>query len=77
MSPPLVPRLNQEIHFVLCAFGKHGQAYVETDPGQADRQTVIRNFIAGEFDHPISVLQSGRGLGSRRFRKYRTRDYAG
>jgi hypothetical protein len=22
---------------VLCAFGKHGQAYVETDPGQADR----------------------------------------
>jgi hypothetical protein len=63
MSPPLVPRLNQEIHFVLCAFGKHGQAYVETDPGQTDRQTVIRNFIAGEFDHPISVLACNQAEG--------------
>jgi hypothetical protein len=56
MSPPLVPQVNHQIHFVLCAFGRHGHAYVETDPGQADRQTVVRNFIAGEYDHPISVM---------------------
>ena len=47
MSPPLVPQVNQELHFVLCDFGKHGQAYVETEPGQADRDTIVRNLIAG------------------------------
>jgi hypothetical protein len=56
MSPPLVPQVNQEVYFVLCDFDQHGQAYVETDPSQADRQTVIRNLIAGEYDRPISVI---------------------
>ena len=56
MSPPLVPQVNQELHFVLCDFGKHGQAYVETEPGQADRDTIVRNFIGGEYDRPISVI---------------------
>ena len=35
---------------MLCDFGKHGQAYLEIDPGQADRETIVRNFIAGEYD---------------------------
>ena len=26
----------QDLHFVLCDFGRSGQAYVETDPSQAD-----------------------------------------
>jgi hypothetical protein len=33
-----------------------GQAYVETDPLEADRASIIRNFIAGEYDRPIGVL---------------------
>jgi hypothetical protein len=49
MSPPLVPQGNHDLYFVLCDFGKYGQAYVETDPGQADRETILRNFIAGEY----------------------------
>jgi hypothetical protein len=35
MSPvSFVPE--EDLHFVLCDFGRSGQAYVETDPSQAD-----------------------------------------
>jgi hypothetical protein len=76
MSPPLVPQVNHELHFVLCDFGKHGQAYVETDPGLADRRAVIHNFIAGEYNQRHGV-QSCRGMGSRCFGINRSRDCKG
>ena len=40
--PSLVPesRRDADLHFVLCDFGKLGQAYVETDPNEADRDTI-------------------------------------
>jgi hypothetical protein len=56
MSPSLVPSLGHDLHFVLCDFGKHGQAFVETDPVHADRNTVICNLIAGEYERPLSVI---------------------
>jgi hypothetical protein len=43
MSPvSLVPE--QDLHFVLCDFGRSGQAYVETDPTEA------------QYDRPVRVL---------------------
>ena len=54
--PSLVPSLGQDLHFVLCDFGKNGHAFVETDPAHADRNTVIRNLIAGEYERPLSVI---------------------
>jgi hypothetical protein len=56
MSPPLVPSLGDDLHFVLCDFGKNGRAFVETDPDRADRNTVICSLIAGEYDRPLSVI---------------------
>jgi hypothetical protein len=56
MSPPLVPSLDHDLHFVLCDFGKRGQAFVETDPVHADRNTIICNLIAGEYERPLSVV---------------------
>jgi hypothetical protein len=56
MSPPLVPSLGHDLHFVLCDFGKNGQAFVEADPAQADLSTIIRNLIAGEYERPLSVI---------------------
>jgi hypothetical protein len=56
MSPPLVPLLGHDLHFVLCDFGKNGQAFAETDPALADRNTIIRNLIAGEYERPLSVI---------------------
>ena len=56
MSPPLVPSLDDDLHFVLCDFGRNGHAFVEMDPAHADRNTIIRNLIAGEYERPLSVV---------------------
>src|ERR1700720_4529176 len=56
MFPPLVPALDLELHFVLCDFGALGIAYVETVPTEVDRDTIIRNMMSGEYDHPLHVI---------------------
>jgi hypothetical protein len=42
-SPPLAPRdrQSQATYIVLDDFGRAGQAYRETDPDSADRETLI------------------------------------
>jgi hypothetical protein len=46
----------QDLHFVLCDYGRCGQAYVETDPTEADASTIVRNFLRGQYDRPLRVL---------------------
>jgi hypothetical protein len=31
-------------------------AYVETDPAEADRETIIRNFLSGQYATPLRVM---------------------
>jgi hypothetical protein len=50
----LVPE--QDLHFVLCDFGRSGQSYVETDPTEADASTIVRNLLQGQYDRPVRVL---------------------
>jgi hypothetical protein len=45
-----------DLHFVLCDFGRSGQAYVETDPTEADASTIVRNLLQGQYDRPVRVL---------------------
>jgi hypothetical protein len=47
---------DQDLHFVLCDFGRYGRAYVETDPAQADASTIIRKLLQGQYGRPLSVL---------------------
>jgi hypothetical protein len=55
MSPAsLAPE--QDLHFVLCDYGRFGHAYVETDPTQADASTIVRNLLDGQYDRPVRVL---------------------
>jgi hypothetical protein len=37
-------------------FGRSGQAYVETDPTQADASTIVRNLLDGQYNRPVRVL---------------------
>src|SRR5262245_27903806 len=54
MSPaPLAPE--QDLHFVLCDFGRSGQAYIETDM-EADAAIIVRNLLRGQYDQPVRVL---------------------
>jgi hypothetical protein len=56
MSPSLVPSSDHDVHFVLCDFGKYGRFYIETDPREADRDTIVRNMIDGQYDRPLRVI---------------------
>src|SRR5262249_62197010 len=46
----------QDLHFVLCDFGRSGHAYAETDPSQADASTIVRNLLDGQYTRPVQVL---------------------
>jgi hypothetical protein len=52
----LVPSFNEDVHLVLCDFGRVGLAYVETDPAEADATTVVQNLLHGQYERPLRVL---------------------
>jgi hypothetical protein len=56
-SPPsLVPELpDAEVYLVLDDFGKQGRCYREADPDRADRGTVVRDLLRGQYNNPISI----------------------
>jgi hypothetical protein len=47
---------DETIYLVLEDFGSLGQAYRETDPSQADRQTVLSNLLSGQYDRPLRIV---------------------
>jgi hypothetical protein len=52
----LVPSLHEDVHFVLCDFGRAGLAYVETDPAEADATTIVQNLLRGQYERPLRVI---------------------
>jgi len=56
MTPPLSQSREGTVYLVLDDFGVFGQAYRETDPTRADRQTVVANLLAGQYEHPVRVV---------------------
>jgi hypothetical protein len=64
MNPvPLTPPIDQDLHFVLCGFGRSGLAYVETDPIEADATTIVRALLRGLYDRPLRVIALNAGEG--------------
>ena len=55
-TPSLVPEFDVTVHLVLNDFGKLGRSYLETDEEQADLETIIRNFLVGEYSRPKRVV---------------------
>jgi hypothetical protein len=56
MNPSLVPSRDGTVYLVLDDFGKFGLAYRETDPTQADRQTVIGDLVSGQYERPLRIV---------------------
>jgi hypothetical protein len=52
----LVPDSGATLHFVLCDFGKLGQAYMETDPHEADRDAIVSGLVSGQYPRPLKVI---------------------
>jgi hypothetical protein len=56
-SPSIVPQgAEQDTYLVLEDFGHIGCAWHETDAESADRQTLIRDLVEGQYRHPIRIV---------------------
>jgi hypothetical protein len=56
-SPPLVPEgFDTDVYIVLQDYQDLGRAYRETDEEQADRETLIRDLIDGQYDRPVRIV---------------------
>jgi hypothetical protein len=57
-----MPRLVSEypndvtVYLVINDYGRFGRAFVETDIAEADRETVLRNFISGQYSNALRVI---------------------
>jgi hypothetical protein len=60
MSPPAD---SADVHLVEDDFGTFGIGFVETDTSDADRETIIRNFISGQYNRPLRVVSFNVGEG--------------
>ena len=56
-SPPIAPSdLEHATYLVLDDFGRIGRAWREAAEEAADRETVIRNLLAGDYNEPVRIV---------------------
>ena len=51
------------VYLVVNDFGKFGRAFVETDLAESDRETVLRNFISGQYSNALRVIAFNTAAG--------------
>src|SRR6516165_894478 len=57
MARPVFDRPNDvTVYLVEEDFGHLGRAYLETNAAEADRQTIVRNFISGQYRNAVRVV---------------------
>jgi hypothetical protein len=55
-SPSIAPDRPEDIYLVLQDFGRIGRAWRETDEDGADRATLVRDLLAGEYNNPVRIV---------------------
>ncbi|MGV7213614.1 hypothetical protein [Bradyrhizobium sp. UFLA05-112] len=56
-SPSIVPQgADQNTYLVLEDFGRMGCYWRETDADNADRETLIRDLVEGQYSHPVRIV---------------------
>jgi hypothetical protein len=55
-SPSIIPGFDVAVYLVLDDFGKLGRAYRETDEAAADKETIIRNLMEGQYNDPVRIV---------------------
>jgi hypothetical protein len=56
-SPSIAPHgPDQDTYLLLDDFGRIGRAWRETDEDDADRETLIRDLLAGEYNNPVRIV---------------------
>jgi hypothetical protein len=74
-SPSIVPEADHGTYFVLNDFGDGlGRAWPEADEERTERETVIRDLLAGQYSNPVRVIAFNIAEGwSRDASRYRKR----
>src|ERR1700688_650162 len=56
-SPSIAPHDGHEdVYIVLDDFGSLGRAWRETDEAGANRATLVRNLLDGQFESPVRIV---------------------
>ena len=56
-SPSIAPHgPEKDTYLVLDEFGRMGRSWRETDEDAADRDTLIRDLVSGEFNKPVRIV---------------------
>jgi hypothetical protein len=56
-SPSIAPQgFDVDVYVVLDDFGKLGRAYREIDEEAADKETVIRHLMEGQYNDPVRIV---------------------
>src|SRR5215216_346580 len=55
-SPSIIPGFNADAYLVLDDFGQLGRAYREVDEDKADRETLIRGLMGGQYQNPARIV---------------------
>ena len=56
LTPRLVPEFDLVVHVVLDEMGTAGRVYRETDEERAGLDTVIDDFLTGQFNSPVRAV---------------------
>ena len=63
-SPSIVPHgADRDTYLVLNDFGRTGCSWRETDAESADRETLIRDLVDGQFRKPVRIVAFNTGEG--------------
>ena len=55
-QPSIIPDTSDDVYLVLDDFGDHGRAWCETAETKADRATLVRWLIEGQFNSPVRIV---------------------
>jgi hypothetical protein len=56
-SPSIVPdHSDRDVYLVLEDFRHLGRAWRETDEAQADRKTLVRDLLEGQYENPVRIV---------------------
>jgi hypothetical protein len=53
---PSLPNNDADVYIVIEDFGANGRSFLETDLAQADRDTIVRNFLSGQYEDALRVV---------------------
>jgi hypothetical protein len=51
-----LPNNDVDFYLVIEDLGDRGPSFLETDVAQADRDTIVRNFISGQYEDALRVV---------------------